>query len=112
MGGQPPKSTTCWKPITKLLWLTSWPCPAKSLLTFTAVDRGIEGMCLDSEGNIVACAGWKKGGAGPLLYVIDPQGTISGKYNGPACKVIYVWRKQSYAFSQTELRKSGPFGAV
>ena len=25
---------------------------------------------------------------------IDPQGTISGRYNGPACTVDYVWRKQ------------------
>ena len=26
---------------------------------------------------------------------IDAQGTISGQYSGPACMVIYVWRKQS-----------------
>ena len=26
---------------------------------------------------------------------IDPQGTIKGHYDGPACTVIYVWRKQS-----------------
>lgn len=58
--------------------------PAKSLLTFTAVDRGIEGMCLDSEGYIVACAGWKKGGAGPMLYLIDPQGTIVEAQPAPA----------------------------
>jgi hypothetical protein len=25
---------------------------------------------------------------------IDPQGTIKGRYNGPACMVDYVWRKQ------------------
>ena len=25
---------------------------------------------------------------------IDPQGTIRGRYNGPACMVDYVWRKQ------------------
>src|SRR5258705_11790692 len=41
---------------------------AKPLVTFTAVDRGIEGMCLDGEGNIIACAGWKKGGARPMPY--------------------------------------------
>jgi gluconolactonase len=57
--------------------------PGKSLITFTAVDRGIEGMCLDSEGNIVACAGWKKGGAGPMLYVITPQGTIIESHPAP-----------------------------
>jgi hypothetical protein len=26
---------------------------------------------------------------------IDPQGTIKGRYNGPACTVDYVWHKQS-----------------
>jgi hypothetical protein len=25
---------------------------------------------------------------------IDPQGTIKGQYQGPACAVAYVWRKQ------------------
>ena len=58
--------------------------PATALLTFTAVDRGIEGMCLDSEGNIIACAGWKKGGAGPMLYVISPSGTILESHPAPA----------------------------
>jgi hypothetical protein len=26
---------------------------------------------------------------------IDPQGTIKGRYNGPACMVDYVWHRQS-----------------
>jgi gluconolactonase len=38
--------------------------------------RGIEGMCLDSDGNIVACAGAKAAGAGPLVYVISPAGVV------------------------------------
>jgi gluconolactonase len=38
--------------------------------------RGIEGMCLDSEGNIVACAGWRESGPGPLIYVFTPNGRI------------------------------------
>ncbi len=25
---------------------------------------------------------------------IDPQGTIAGRYQGPACTVAYVWQKQ------------------
>lgn len=58
--------------------------PATSLLTFTAADRGIEGMCLDSEGDIVACAGWKRGGAGPMLYRISPSGTILESHPAPA----------------------------
>jgi len=57
--------------------------PATSLLTFTAVDRGIEGMCLDAEGNLIACAGWKKAGAGPMVYVITPRGTIVESHPAP-----------------------------
>jgi gluconolactonase len=38
--------------------------------------RGIEGMCLDFEGNIVACGGWRQSGSGPLIYVFSPDGYI------------------------------------
>jgi gluconolactonase len=38
--------------------------------------RGIEGMCRDSDGNIVACAGWNKSGPGPLIYVFSPKGAV------------------------------------
>jgi gluconolactonase len=58
--------------------------PAQSLLTFTAVDRGIEGMCLDADGNVIACAGWRKGGAGAMVYVIDSHGTIVEEHAAPA----------------------------
>src|SRR5690606_37889879 len=58
--------------------------PAQSLLTFTAVDRGIEGMCLDADGNIIACAGWNKGGAGAMVYVSTPAGTIVESHPAPA----------------------------
>lgn len=57
---------------------------AKALLAFAPVERGIEGMCLDSEGNIIACAGWKRGGAGPMLYVISSSGTILESHPAPA----------------------------
>ncbi len=56
----------------------------KALLTFTAVERGIEGMCLDSDGNIVACVGWKKSGAGAAIVVISPAGTILETHPAPA----------------------------
>src|SRR5690606_35914739 len=58
--------------------------PSTSLLVFTAVDRGIEGMCLDAEGNIIACAGWNKGVAGPMIHVVTPQGTIVESHPAPA----------------------------
>jgi gluconolactonase len=46
------------------------------LHTFAAGQRGIEGMCLDSAGNIVACTGWKKNGPGPMITVFSPAGAV------------------------------------
>jgi sugar lactone lactonase YvrE len=56
----------------------------KTLLTFAAVERGIEGMCFDSEGNIIACLGWKKSGSGPAIIVVSPGGTILETHEAPA----------------------------
>jgi gluconolactonase len=38
--------------------------------------RGIDGMCLDAEGNIVATAGWQESGPGPMIYVFAPTGEV------------------------------------
>jgi gluconolactonase len=38
--------------------------------------RGIEGMCLDADGNIVAVGGWRKSGPGPLVHVFSPAGAV------------------------------------
>jgi len=38
--------------------------------------RGIDGMTLSSEGNIVACTGWELSGPGGMITVFDPQGRI------------------------------------
>lgn len=57
---------------------------SKVLLEFAPAERGIEGMCLDSEGNIVACAGWKKGGLGPMVYLISASGTVLEMHAAPA----------------------------
>jgi gluconolactonase len=58
--------------------------PVKVMIDFVVVERGIEGMCLDSEGNIIACAGWKRAGVGPSLYVISASGTILETHPAPA----------------------------
>lgn len=54
--------------------------PYATLHTFgvdhRGVHRGIEGMCLDHEGNIIACAGWKRSGPGPLIYVFSSTGAV------------------------------------
>ena len=38
--------------------------------------RGIDGMCLDSKGNIIATAGWEESGPGPMIYVFSPTGEV------------------------------------
>ena len=40
------------------------------------VQRGVDGMTLDAEGNIVVCAGWEQSGPGPMIYVFAPSGRI------------------------------------
>ena len=62
--------------------------PYTVLHTFGAdhrgAHRGIEGMCLDHESNIVACAGWKRSGPGPLIYVFSPTGAVRETHPLPA----------------------------
>lgn len=53
------------------------------LHAFAAGERGIEGLCLDSAGNIVACGGWKKSGVGPLVYVLEPTGSVLEVHPAP-----------------------------
>ncbi len=48
------------------------------------VHRGIDGMCLDAEGNIVATAGWEVSGAGPMIYVFSPNGRVLETHPVPA----------------------------
>ena len=40
------------------------------------VHRGIDGMCLDAAGNIIATAGYHSAGSGPMLYVFSPVGRV------------------------------------
>jgi gluconolactonase len=47
-------------------------------------QRGIEGMCLDADGNIVACAGWQQSGPGPLVHVFAPNGAVLETHALPA----------------------------
>lgn len=45
--------------------------------------RGIDGMCLDADGNIVATAGWQKSGPGPMVYVFSPNGRVLETHPAP-----------------------------
>jgi gluconolactonase len=38
--------------------------------------RGIDGTCLDTNGNIIATAGWELSGPGGMIYVFTPTGRV------------------------------------
>jgi len=47
-------------------------------------NRGVDGMCLDVDGNIIATAGWDNGGPGPSIYVFAPNGEAIERHPVPA----------------------------
>jgi gluconolactonase len=47
-------------------------------------QRGIEGLCLDQDGNIVAVGGWRRNGPGPRVYVFSAQGAVIESHEVPA----------------------------
>ena len=56
---------------------------AHTVLHDFGAHRGIDGMCLDTGGNIVATAGFEKGGPGPSVYVFSPQGEVLERHPMP-----------------------------
>lgn len=48
--------------------------------------RGIDGMVLDTEGNIIATAGATEGGPGPMIYVFSPSGEVIEQHPVPCNK--------------------------
>lgn len=48
------------------------------------VHRGIEGICVDTQGHIFACAGWHRSGPGPMIIVFEPSGAIVSTHPLPA----------------------------
>lgn len=64
--------------------------------------RSIDGMCFDSEGCIIAAAGHDRGGAGPMVYVLEQNGRIlethptpvdnptNVAFGGPDLSALYV----------------------
>lgn len=47
------------------------------------VHRGIEGLCVDADGNVIAVGGWRRAGAGPLVYVFAPGGRLLESHELP-----------------------------
>lgn len=64
--------------------------------------RGIDGMCVDTEGNIIATAGWELSGPGGMIYVFAPDGRVlethpvpakrpsNCTFGGPDLRTLYV----------------------
>lgn len=46
--------------------------------------RGIDGMCLDADGDIVATCGWEESGPGSRVAVFAPDGTLREEHSLPA----------------------------
>ena len=79
--------------------------------------RGIDGMVLDTEGNIVATAGFREGGPGPMIYVFSPSGEVIEQHPVPVdrptnctfgdddLKTLYVTTSEGYILrARTERR--------
>ena len=72
--------------------------------------RGIDGMVLDTEGNIVATAGYRQGGPGPMIYVFSPSGEVlethpmsedrptNCSFGGPDLMTLYVTTGEGHLF--------------
>ena len=58
--------------------LFTWGGDAKGL------HRGIDGMCFDRDGNIVATNGWDTAGPGPMITVFAPSGRVLETHPVPA----------------------------
>jgi len=50
------------------------------------VHRGIDGMCFDADGNIVATNGWEVSGPGPMITVFSPGGRVLETHRVPAIR--------------------------
>lgn len=83
--------------------------------------RGIDGMCWDREGNIVATCGWELSGPGPRVAVFTPDGTVleehpvpAGRptnctFGGPSLDDLYVTTISGHLF---RVRDTGRQGAL
>lgn len=79
--------------------------------------RGIDGMCLDTDGNIIATAGWEVSGPGGMIYVFAPNGRVlethpvpanrptNCAFGGPDLSVLYVTSIEGHLLrAQTDRR--------
>lgn len=72
--------------------------------------RGVDGMCLDVDGNIVATAGWGVSGPGGMIYVFAADGRVlethpvpcdsptNCAFAGPDLRDLYVTSTEGHLF--------------
>lgn len=97
--------------------------PYEVLHTFYP-HRGIDGMTLDTEGNIIATAGWRKSGPGPLIYVFAPDGRVLETHPVPEdrptnctfgdddLQTLYVTTIEGWLFRARTERRGAVVGGV
>ncbi len=56
----------------------------KTVLFDFGAGRGIDGMAINTEGQILATAGSSAGGAGSAIYVFEPDGLVRATHRTPA----------------------------
>jgi gluconolactonase len=90
---------------------------APAVLHDFGANRGIDGMCLDQEGCIVATAGWELGGPGPMIYVFAPSGDVLEQhpvpatrptncaFGGPDMSTLYVTTIEGHLFGARTSRR-------
>ena len=82
------------------------------------VHRGIDGMCFDRDGNIVATNGWEVSGPGPMITVFSPAGRVLEThpvpcnrptnccFGGPDLTTLFVTSTQGH-FLKAETKRVG-----
>jgi len=85
--------------------------------------RGIDGMRLDTEGNIIATAGWELGGPGPMIYVFSSSGEVKEMhpvpcrrptncaFGGDRLSDLYVTSIEGFLFRTPTSRQGRPLWA-
>ena len=85
--------------------------------------RGIDGMRLDTEGNVIATAGWELGGPGPMIYVFSSSGEVKEMhpvpcrrptncaFGGDRLSDLYVTSIEGFLFRTPTSRQGRPLWA-
>ena len=75
-------------------------------------------MCLDAEGNVVACAGSEGLGPGPMAYVFSPEGRVlethplpteatNCAFGDPDLQTFYVTTESGYLYRSRNAGRQG-----